>query len=428
MEENKQNDISEEALITDALYADISKKTEQIEEPCTDTVDIEASDHSKAEKAEATEEAISSIPHDDTESGSSEASPSAVADINADQEKKADNKHKKKSRATRTEKAPRAPTAPITEPALPLLLCMVTFSICFITLIIDRFIYPIGKELLSPVILQIIALIIPSYLVILLTSADKAPIKQMREVGFRVMNAEHVFFTLFSALFAMCASITITLLFGGAYDLSNGITLLGTFTAGKNEYTVSAPYLILTYALIPAFAEEIFFRGVVFSRLSKLGFPFAALVSTLFYALYGFTVGGFIPSVFVGLMTVFLLYTTKSLFSCIILHFLFNLYRLFLEANICAYFISSQNNFLLFISIAIALSISALLFFSEGTKLYRIRAERISNKEIKSANKFKSIHLVGELTRATVAYRPSLAFAIISLLLFIATVVINYIV
>ena len=339
-----------------------------------------------------------------------------------------ENKHEKKKRASAEKPRKKLPSAtPITEPALPLLLSTVSFAICFITLIIDKFISPVGKEPLAPVILQLVALAIPAYLAIMLTSQEKSAVRQMRGIGFRALRAEYVFFTLFSALFAASASLLLNLVFGGVYDMSQEITLLGTFTAGENEYSVSVPYLVLTYALIPAICEEFLFRGVIFSHLERVNFPFAALVTTVLYAMFGFTLGGIIPSLFTGLISVFVLYTTGTLWACVIMHFLFNLYRLFLESNISAYFLSSQNNILLVVTVLSVFFLSAIFFFSESARIYRSRAEKIAENRQKSASKLAKIRSVKKELRSTFAYKPSLVFSIICLAIFVATVIINYI-
>ena len=335
---------------------------------------------------------------------------------------------KKGAKPPKKEKKPRAPVTPISEPALPMLLSAVVFVICLVTLVINKFIYPIGEELLAPVILQFVALIIPAYLVIMLSSAEKSAFAQMKEIGFGAIKADHIFFLIFASLFAACASLMLTLAFGGAYDAANGVTLLGSFTAGENEYSVSIPYIILTYAVIPAFAEELLFRGVMFSHLSKVSFPFAALVTTVIYALSGFTLGGLIPTIFIGLLSVFMLYTTRSLWTCVIMHLVFNVYRLFLETNISAYFLTSANNVLLITTAALALAITAFLFFSEGARIFRKRAEDVATRVTASENKLGAIKRIPTDIRASLAFKPTLICGIICLCVFVATVTINYIV
>ncbi len=337
-----------------------------------------------------------------------------------------ENNIKKEAQAPKKHK--RAPVTPLTEPALPLLTAAVTFVICLLILITDRFISPLGKSLLSPIIIQLVALLVPSYLAVILIHPEKPLFLQMRALGFHAVNAKHIFFLLFSMLFTICTSLLLALSFGGAHDLSHGITLLGTFIAGENEFSVSAPYLILTYAVLPALLEEFLFRGVLFSQLERISFPFAVTVTNVLYALFGFTLGGSIPMFFVGLMMVFVYYTTRSLWACVILHFIFNLYRLFMESNVCAYFLSSSNNTLLLLTAALAFLISAVLFLSEATRIFRNRAKRIAEKKQRSASKFANIRTVAGELRSMLAYIPSLVFIGICVTVFIAVVVINYIV
>ena len=315
---------------------------------------------------------------------------------------------------------------PITEPALPLLLCLICFAISLITLIIDRFFYSFGNQLLAPIIISAVALIIPSYLAIMVSSDNKSNAKRLSELGCKRVKADHIFFLIFASLFMMSASLMLNLALGGAEEASRGITLFGTFIAGENDFSSSYPYLILTYALIPAIAEELLFRGVMFSRLSRVSFLFSATVSTLLYSLFVFSLGGIRTSIFVGILMVFVLYTTGSIFGCMIVHFIYNLYRLFLEANVCAYFVSQSNRLLLFLTVSLALLITAILFFSECLRIYRKRARDIKEKREKSAAKSEGLKSIISSVRSTLAYTPSLVFTIVIATVFVAIVVINY--
>lgn len=353
--------------------------------------------------------------------------PTKQAEMPRDQAKKQKEQTKKLKKQGKKPNRHREPATPIQEPALPLLLCLVCFAISLLTLIIDRFIYPFGDELLAPVIISAVALILPSYLAIMISSSEKSPRAKLSELGLRKISADHIFFLIFTSLLMMTGSLLLTLALGGAENAARGITLFGTFIAGENEFTVSYPYLILTYALLPAVAEELLFRGVMFSRLSKVSFSFAAIVSTVLYALFGFSLGGVIQALFAGILTVFVLYTTGSLVGCMIVHFIFNVYRLFLESNVCAYFLSQSNRLLLFVTISLALLISVILFSTECLRIYRKRAKDIKEKREKSANKCESIISIMDSVRSTLAHTPTLVFTIIIAAIFTATVIINFI-
>jgi membrane protease YdiL (CAAX protease family) len=294
--------------------------------------------------------------------------------------------------------------------------------------VVDKFIFSFTEELLSPIIMQTVVLLLPTYLALMLSSAEKSQKQLLRRIGVTPMRAEHVFFTIFAALFMMCASLVLSMLFGGAVSASRGFTLLGTLTAGINEYTVSPAYLILAYVIFPAIIEEVVFRGFIFGELSKINVPLAAIASSLIYALFSFSFGGFIPALFCGLMLVFVMRTTRSLIACMAVHLAFNLYGLFLQTNICAYFLSAQNTVLLIIVVAIALLISALLFFSEAAKVYRTRAQRIADGVERSRSVKLSIRQLWNDLIGVFAYKPTLICTVVSLAICLAITVINIVI
>lgn len=324
-------------------------------------------------------------------------------------------------------KKPKLPKAkPITEPSLPLLMCAIALTVSLLALIIDRFIHTFAGELLSPVIMQLITLLVPAYIVMLLLYPKKKPLEVFSTLGFGKIRARNVFFVIFAALFTSCASLTLTLLLGGAFDASEGMTLLGTFTAGKNEFTYSYPYLLFTYVLLPAILEEIFFRGVVFKQLEKIGFVYAAICSSVLCATFSMSLGGFIPALFFGLMMAFVMYTTNSLFSCIAVHLLFNTYRLFLESNVSEYYLSGSNDMLLLLSVTFALLVSALLFVSECIRIYRKKAAAVKEGKALGSNLGAGFKKLRDDLRSTFAYTPSIVLVSVCAALFLAAVIINF--
>lgn len=310
------------------------------------------------------------------------------------------------------------------ESAIPLFLCLVCMGITLTAVLINTFAVDFGKELLAPVILELVAIVLPCYLMLLTLYPKKTAKEQFGAVGFRTVGVRYIFFILFSALFMMSASMVVSVLFGGVYSAAEGVTLLGTFTAGENDYTVAIPYLILAYALIPAVAEEFLLRGMVFSQLGGLGFAAAAVISAVLSGLMSFSLGGFIPAMFAAIMSCFVLYTTGSLWACMIVRFAFNVYRLFLEVNMSAYYISSSSRGLILVVIFGAFIVCGVLFFGESAKIYREKAEKVASGENEASSLcFKTF--VSDIKK-TVSYRPTDIMAIACALIFCAVALINY--
>ncbi len=348
-------------------------------------------------------------------------------------------------------KAPLAAAKPLGSPAPSLLLALVCFCAALIVTLINTFIYPFSDSLLAPLLLQVLSVLFPIYLSMLVSSDEMSPARRIFDMGFLPFKVKHIIFIIFSAVFLMCAVTTLRIFCGNAPSASEGIKLLGTFTAGENDFSVSAPYIILTYAMIPAICEETLFRGMIFSRLKRISLPFALVLSSVLSALFQFDLSAIIPSLFVGAFLTFILYTTGSILPCIIVHTALNIYELYLGSNIAAYFLTGHNFLLLLIVILTALLLSAALFFSEASKVYREKAieqkktltrqnrDSASRARARSDAKAERWHHEklldkkkwGELVqniRSALAYRQNLVFLSVIGAVYVAVVVINFIV
>jgi membrane protease YdiL (CAAX protease family) len=299
-------------------------------------------------------------------------------------------------------------------------------SLALIARITDSFIYPFSGELLSPMIAQMIILIIPLWLALTLAFPQKSPIYMLGSLGCRKISAEHIFLIIFSSLFMITTSLIINLTLGGVYPVSEGFTLLGTFTAGAGEYTTTYPYLVIVYAAVPAFIEEVLFRGFIFKGFSRRGEFVSIAVSTVISALFAFSVAGLPAAIFCGLTYCFIRHITGSLWSCIIVHFVFNIYALFLQTNLAKYFLSAQNTVLLIIIVAVVWLISAIFFLTEGAKIFKQRADKIKEGEATSSLPDFSFKRLGRNLKEILTFRPVMICAIVSGACFVAITVIGF--
>ena len=323
-------------------------------------------------------------------------------------------------------KAPNLPADSKKEAFLPLLLATVCMILALLAVIIDKFIYRFGGELLSPLLSQVIILLIPMYLCMLLIFPERSPAYQLRAVGMARLRAEYIFFMIFTSMFLITTSLVLNVIFGGVYPISEGFTLLGTFTAGVGEYTVSYPYLIIVYALIPAIVEELLFRGLIYSLLSNISESLAISVSSVISALFAFSIGGFPAALFCSLTYCFIRYTTGAVQACMIVHFVFNLYAVFAQTNLAKYFVTSQNLLLLVIVIVTVWLISSALFFSESARIYRLKAERIKNGAEGSGISKPDFKKILQELKDVISYRPTLISSIVLAVSFAAITVIGY--
>ncbi len=306
----------------------------------------------------------------------------------------------------------------------PLVLCLACMVLGLLSTIINRFIFTFSDEILSPILCQIIILLIPIYLYLLLRSPQKSFIEQMRWLGIRRLYADYIFFLIFASFFMMTSSLLLNIIFGGVFDTSGGFSLLGTIVAGRNEFVSSDWYLIFSYAIIPAFIEEIFFRGLLFREFAQNGKKFAIALSTIIFAIFAFSPGQIPSAIACGLVYSLARSVTGTLQGSIIIHLIFNLYGLFLQTNISQYYLSSQNNALLLIMIIFAFLLSGVLFFGELARIYRARAKhgkKAPNEDTLTLDSAKKTAL------SLFSHRPTLIVSIACIVLYIATVVIEMI-
>ena len=82
---------------------------------------------------------------------------------------------------------------------------------------------------------------------------------------------------------------------------------------------------LVVIALIPAIGEELTFRGVLQQGLTRRMNPHVAiLLSAAIFSFIHFQFYGFLPRMFLGMLLGYLFYTSGSLWTCMLMHFLNN--------------------------------------------------------------------------------------------------------
>lgn len=99
----------------------------------------------------------------------------------------------------------------------------------------------------------------------------------------------------------------------------------------RSDNFVEVILVIITISIIPAFCEEVMFRGFI---QRSFGFKFkphiAAWLTAIFFALYHFNPYGLIPLAIIGFYLGFAAYSSQSLVIPIIIHFLNNFFAVML--------------------------------------------------------------------------------------------------
>lgn len=95
---------------------------------------------------------------------------------------------------------------------------------------------------------------------------------------------------------------------------------------------------IFTIAVVPAIAEEVFFRGILQNYLTKQNVIKGIFLTAFVFAAIHMQWASFLPRFFLGIVLGYLFYWSKSLWLPILAHFVFNVMQI-----IPAYYMSSNQ-------------------------------------------------------------------------------------
>ena len=93
----------------------------------------------------------------------------------------------------------------------------------------------------------------------------------------------------------------------------------------------------MTMSLAPAFAEELFFRGVIYTNLRPYGKVLAILVSSVAFGLMHQNVGQFFYTTIAGIVMALAYEATGSIWTSVFIHMFNNLFAVFQTSVIYRY-------------------------------------------------------------------------------------------
>ena len=183
----------------------------------------------------------------------------------------------------------------------------------------------------------------------------------------------------------------------GAIAITTLLSHLGIIQASHFTYTdITLPdmpsrlssmlFASLTFALIPAFCEEILCRGVLFAEYEKYGTVFSVVLSSVFFSMMHFSLDKLPLYLFCGLVLGFLRAFTDSSLASIIAHFIYNMFTLFYE-QFLGTLTEQFSEFKIVFFITLLLCFLMLFFmFGEADRIYNNYSRK--NSHIEAVYKF----------------------------------------
>lgn len=246
-------------------------------------------------------------------------------------------------------------------------LLLAVYALLLLSRLIDSAFLSRSGAYLSTVLLQLLIFPIPAYLYIIIRGKGLSG-----RLRLRPFPLSHTVLVL-SAILVLIGGCTLLAMLCGMMRAQSSFTLYDTFSSVHDGSAGSAIRLILTYALIPAFCEELVFRSILCAEYETPGILFASVVSALFFAFLHFDLTALPVYLFAGLLLSVVLYITRSAVAPMLVHLGYNLFGVFAQAGISGYCRSTGNVGLLVVILIALVLISSGLFCAETARILKRR-------------------------------------------------------
>lgn len=249
-----------------------------------------------------------------------------------------------------------ANTAPI--------LVFVIFCLLFVSRFIDTALLTRENEYVAVIVLQLVIFLLPAAIYIRALGRD------VTRFRLSLFGPGQLLLLLSAFMSLTTGTLLIDYLSVGGTALEEAYDLWGVFVS-KNEGTAgNALYLILAHAALPALCEEFVFRGLLVSEYERRSTTAAILMPAVMFALMHFDLSRFPTYFFSGFLLGITLYTTRSLFAVMLLHFCNNMVGIFGRPYMQTLAELGGDELFMTLLCAIFLFFTAL-FAAEAARLYK---------------------------------------------------------
>ena len=250
------------------------------------------------------------------------------------------------------------------------LLVLTTFLLLILSRLIEGALTQRGGAYAAVVLLQIFIFILPVILYIKLQGESF-----QKRIRIRTIRTSHLWFCVCMLVVMIASSLLISILTGGIRSLSGNFTLYQTFVARINGSVWETVYIVLAYALLPAICEELVYRSVLCAEYEAFGTGVSVLVSALFFSMLHFSFPLFLNYLVLGILLAIAMYTTRSALAPIFLHLCYNLFCLFGQPYLSAFYVNAGSREIFLFCLITLLLLFAAFATGEARKIYHLYAK-----------------------------------------------------
>ena len=204
-------------------------------------------------------------------------------------------------------------------------------------------------------------------------------------------SGPQLLFLIFAALFFVSGMLLMKFFYfvygGSVASLVNFYQDFSGTTEGTGHLEI-----ILSLIIIPAFCEELFFRGIVFSEYRKFGTANAIIISAITFAMLHFSIENMLIYLFAGVLFGFVTAMTRSIIPSIALHLLSNTLSIYASDAFLRVTVVKNGAFFIGFVLVLLTGIMLILLLSRVESICIYYAEKppveaIPEKSIKHAMK-----------------------------------------
>ena len=255
--------------------------------------------------------------------------------------------------------------SPKVGPIAPPLLVACSFLLLLLSRLIDTHLTNRQNQYLMVILLQVLIFAIPSFLYAKIRGAFS-----LKRIRFSPIRIRHLWFVLCVLVVMITGGLLLCILTGGISSLTGNFTLYDVFVARMGDKALELILAVLAYCLLPAFCEELLYRSVLCAEYERFGAPVAITVSALFFAMLHFSFAFFPAYLFLGALLAAVLYATRSFFAVLLLHLLYNLFCLFGQPYLSAFYVYAGNTKIFVFCLVTLFLLFSAFAVGEARKIY----------------------------------------------------------
>ena len=252
----------------------------------------------------------------------------------------------------------------------PLLLVLCNFILLLVSRLIDARLLDRDSEYVGIILMQVLIFIIPAILYCKLRGESFA-----ERIRLRAPRISHLPFLLYMLVVMIAGSLLTSILTDGIRSLEGNFKLYDTFVARTGTPAETA-YAILAYAFLPAVCEELTYRSILCSEYEKRGVGVAIAASALLFAMLHFSLAHFLTYLFLGMLLACAMYATRSFLAPILLHICYNVFCLFGQPYLSAFYVNAGSNEIFIFCVVVLFLLFSAFAAGEARKIYHIHAKK----------------------------------------------------